>query len=57
MRMRIPESFAENTRSVFARYNIVSLDDLKAATKKLDAHLAVPEPEQQAIAPMPEVIN
>jgi integrase len=45
------------TRSVFQRYNIVSLDDLKAATRKLDAHLAVPEPEQQASAPMPEVVN
>jgi integrase len=44
------------TRSVFQRYNIVSLDDLRAATRKLDAHLAVPaaEPEQQAEAPAPE---
>jgi hypothetical protein len=46
------------TRSVFARYDIVSLDDLKAATKKLDAHLAVPEPEQQAAsAPTSELVN
>jgi integrase len=43
------------TRSIFARYNIVSLDDLRAATKKLDAHLAVPE--QQAAAPAQELIN
>ncbi len=41
------------TRSVFLRYNIVSLDDLRDATKKLDAHLA-PEPEQQAEPPAPE---
>ncbi len=45
------------TRSIFARYNIVSLDDLKAATKKLDAHLAVPEPEQQAAVPASETVN
>lgn len=45
------------TRSVFARYNIVSLDDLKAATKKLDVHLAVPDPEQTAAAPTPELVN
>ncbi len=44
------------TRSIFARYDIVSLDDLKAATKKMDAHLAVPEPEQ-ANAPTPELVN
>lgn len=44
------------TRSIFARYNIVSLDDLRAATRKLDAHLAVPVSEQ-ASAPMPETVN
>jgi integrase len=42
------------TRSIFARYDIVSLDDLRAATKKLDAHLALPAPEQQASVPEPE---
>lgn len=45
------------TRSVFQRYNIVSLDDLKAATRKLDAHLALPEAEQVASALMPEPVN
>jgi integrase len=44
------------TRSIFARYDIISLDDLRAATKKLDAHLAVPEPEQ-ASAPVRETVN
>jgi integrase len=45
------------TRSIFARYNIVSLEDLREATRKLDAHLAVPAPEHQASAPTPEVVN
>jgi integrase len=52
------------TRSIFARYDIVSLDDLRAATRKLDAHLAVPEqsasapePEQQAAVQKPAPIN
>ncbi len=45
------------TRGIFARYNIVSLDDLKAATKKLDAQLAVSEPEQRASAATPELAN
>jgi integrase len=51
------------TRSVFQRYNIVSLDDLRAATRKLDKHLAVREPEQQepraesAQPQLPDTIN
>jgi hypothetical protein len=48
---------AHKTRTILSCHNFVGLDDLKWATKKLDAHLAVPEPEHAASVPTPAPVN